>query len=196
MEADQSAIKVTRQTTRTEPNAQNTPLKPVLIMLSGLPGTGKSYICRKLAERLPYIVVESDALRKELFPRPSYSTRESASLFRAIHYQIKDILQKGLSVIFDATNLEERHRKIVYRIAGRAGARLILVEVEAPPLTVKKRLKDRLKQRESDNYSDATWEVYQRMKKSANKIRLSHFTVDTASDITPVIKEIVKEADR
>ena len=57
--------------------------KPSLIVVSGLPGTGKSYFSNKLAERLPLIILESDALRKALFPSPSYSPQESSRLFRA-----------------------------------------------------------------------------------------------------------------
>jgi predicted kinase len=196
MEADQAAAGAVLHTTRPGPSVLHTPVKPVIIMLSGLPGTGKTFLSHQLAERLGFLTVESDAIRKELFPRPSYSTRESASLFRAVHCLIKETVQNGLSLIFDATNLEERYRKIVYRIAGRTGARLILVEVEAPPQTVQNRLKDRLLERNSYNYSDATWEIYQRMKKSAEKIRLPHYTVDTTGDITPIIEKIVKEANR
>jgi len=44
--------------------------EPAFIAVSGLPGTGKSYFCRRLVERLPSIILESDALRKELFPQP------------------------------------------------------------------------------------------------------------------------------
>lgn len=45
-------------------------VKPAFIVVSGLPGTGKSYFCRKLAERLQFIILESDALRKALFSSP------------------------------------------------------------------------------------------------------------------------------
>ena len=47
--------------------------EPALIAVSGLPGTGKSYFCSKLAERLPFVILESDALRKVLCSPPSYS---------------------------------------------------------------------------------------------------------------------------
>jgi predicted kinase len=170
--------------------------KTVIIMLNGLPGTGKSYLAGKLSERLPFMIVESDAVRKELFPKPSYSARENANVFNAVHYLIEDLLQNNTSVIFDATNLEEKHRKTVYKIAERTGARLILVEVEAPPELVQKRLKARLLKRDSDDYSDATWAIYQKMKRTAEKISRPHYTVNTGGDITPIIEKIVKEAYR
>ena len=52
-------------------------VKPAFIVVSGLPGTGKSYFCNKLAERLPLMILESDVLRKVLFSPPSYSLAES-----------------------------------------------------------------------------------------------------------------------
>ena len=194
MEADQAAAGAILHIVQPGYKAEHIRVKTVIIMLSGLPGTGKSYLSRKLAERLGFSTLESDAVRKELFPRPSYSVRESTAVFRAIHNLIKERLQNSRSVIFDATNLEERHRKNVYRIAERTGARLILVEVEAPPQTVQKRLRARSLNRNNDNYSDATWETYQRMKKSADKIHIPHYTVNTEGDIGPIIEKIVKEA--
>ena len=122
--------------------------QPAIIVVSGLPGTGKSYFCRRLAERLPFLILESDALRKLLFPVPTYSASESAHLFRTIYYLIEELLRKGIPVILDATNLEERHRERIYNIAERLNARLIMVRVEAPPELVQKRLKARAAKRE------------------------------------------------
>ena len=170
--------------------------RPVIIVVSGLPGTGKSFFSRRLAELLPYVIVESDALRKKLFPKPSYSASESAYLFRAIHYLIEELLKKGVSIIFDATNLAERHRTVVYRIAERANARLILVRVHAPPELVHKRLKSRVKQADLKERSDADWAVYQKLKAAEERITRRHFTVNTSRDITPVIDKIVREANR
>jgi predicted kinase len=196
MEAAQSVAGADRRTARLKPGVQPSPGKPVIIMLSGLPGTGKSYLSRKLAERLPFMIVESDAVRKELFPRPSYSARESASVFGVVHYIIRDLLQNNISVIFDATNLEEKHRETIYRIAERTRTKVILVNLEAPPEIVKQRLESRTQKRDTIDYSDATWTVYQRMKKTVDKISRPDYTVNTAEDITPVIEEIIREANR
>jgi len=110
--------------------------EPTLIVVSGLPGTGKTYFCNQLAERLPFVILESDALRKTLFPSPSYSPKENAHLFRAIHRLIETLLKRGISLILDATNLSEAKREYLYNIAERLDVKLILVRVEAPPQVV------------------------------------------------------------
>ncbi len=168
--------------------------EPAFIAVSGLPGTGKSYFCNKLAERLPFVILESDALRKALFSPLSYSPRESSHLFQICHLLIERLLRRGISLILDATNLSERYHEHLYSIADRLDVRLLLVSVEAPPEVVHERLKSRLK--DSEDNSDADWGVYQRMQSAVQKITRNHFVVDTSRDVTPVIDKIVREVNR
>ena len=168
--------------------------EPTLIIISGLPGTGKSYLSKRLAERVPFLVLESDALRKTLFSLPSYSFRESTQLFRTIHRLLRELLNKGIPLILDATNLSERFREQLYSIADCLNVRLILVRVEAPPEVVYQRLEDRA--RDTESMSDADWAVYRRMRPLVDRIRRNHYVVDTSRDITPVLDKIVREVMR
>jgi len=171
-------------------------VEPAFIAVSGLPGTGKSYFCHRLAERLPLVILESDAMRRVLFPQPGYSPQESARLFRALHLLIERLLRRGISLVLDATNLSERFRERLYSIADRLGVRLILVRVEAPPEVVYQRLKVRQEAASPQNKSDAGWAVYQKMKQSVEAMRRHHYAVDTSRDITPVVDKVVREAGR
>jgi hypothetical protein len=58
---------------------------PFLVLVSGLPGSGKSHFSRELCRRYPLAHLNSDALRRALFPQPTHSTDESARLFAAVH---------------------------------------------------------------------------------------------------------------
>ena len=167
---------------------------PAFVAVSGLPGTGKSYFSGKLAERLPFVILESDALRKALFPLLTYSPQESSRLFQACHQLIEKLLKRGVPVILDATNLSERYREHLYSIAEHLDARLVLVRVEAPPEVVHERLKARTEN--SDGSSDADWEVYKKMKSRVQKINRNHYAVDTSRDITPALDKIVREIKR
>jgi predicted kinase len=169
---------------------------PGFVVVSGLPGTGKTFFCRKLAEKQPFCILESDSTRKTLFPSPDYSTTESARIFAACHSLIEWLLNNGVPVIFDATNLSEHHREHLYRISDKTRARLVLVRVEAPPALAYQRLQARKNGAAPEDKSDADWEVYRQMKPRAEKIRRNHFAVDTSRDITPVIDKILRELNR
>lgn len=169
-------------------------VKPCFVVVSGLPGTGKSHFCGKLEERLSFLILESDILRKTLFSTPGYSRQESSHLFQTIHVLIERLLKRGVPIILDATNLSERYREHLYSIAERVDAKLIMVQVEAPPQVVHERLKNRLE--DSEAKSDADWAVYQKMEPTVQKIRRNHYVADTSRDITPVLDKIVREASR
>ncbi|MSQ15430.1 MAG: ATP-binding protein [Dehalococcoidia bacterium] len=166
---------------------------PVLVMVAGLPGSGKSYFSRALAKRTGLVVVQSDAVRKILVPRPGYSPAESYLVFSRCHEALKHILDMGISVIFDATNLRNRNRKYLYNIASAVGARLIRVWVEAPPDVVFDRLRAREANRHPLDLSDATWEIYLNMAVGVQKISGEHYFVDTSKDIQPILAKIAKE---
>jgi predicted kinase len=165
---------------------------PVIVVVSGLPGTGKSYFCRKLTERLDMVILESDSLRKQLFSSPTYDKEESTQLFKACHGLVEELLRKGISVALDATNLEEHNRERLYHIAGQSGAKLIIVRMEAPPEIVRQRLERRVMRGDLSNHSDADWNVYSKMKSTVDKIGRNHFAVDSSKDIAPVIDKIVR----
>src|SRR4030042_5722213 len=166
-------------------------VQPPFIIVSGLPGTGKSYFCHRLAERVSLVILESDSLRKLLFPSPSYSTQESFRLFQACYHLIEDLLKRGIPLALDATNLEERHRERLYHIADQVGANLIIVRVDAPPEVVYQRLEKRARGINHEDNSEADWKVYQKMKSSAQRISRNHFRVDTSGDIASAIGKIV-----
>lgn len=193
---DSQLISDVRRLTESLGKLPESVVKPIFIAVSGLPGTGKTYFCSKLAERLRFVILESDALRKMLFPSPDYSPEESARLFRALHHLIEGLLKRGFPIILDATNLSERFRERLYNIADRLEIKLVLIRVEAPPQLVYERLKSRVEGANTQGNSDADWSVYQRMKPAVEKIRRNHYAVDTSRDITPVVDKIVREVRR
>jgi predicted kinase len=169
---------------------------PALVVLSGLPGSGKSHFCHRLASRYPMASLKSDALRKALFGQPTYSAEESRRLFAACHLVLSRLLARGIPTIFDATNLRELHRRQVYSIADKHNAKLILVHLQAPPAVVHERLQARVKGPHSHDLSDAGPEVYERMRHDVEPIGRPHINVDTSADIEPAIAAILQQMEQ
>lgn len=164
--------------------------RPALVVLSGLPGTGKSYLARQIVRRHPLAVVESDALRKALINRPSYSKAESARLFAACHEVIDRLLAAGVPVLLDATNLKEMHRRPLRDIAKRRRAKLVLIEVVAAEVVALERLESRFFGGDPRDSSDAGPEVYEKLRYDVEPIQERHITVDTSRDIRPALDAI------
>lgn len=169
---------------------------PAFVVVSGLPGTGKSYFCRRLAERVPLVILESDLLRKTLFARPTYAGEESSRLFQACYRLVEELLESGQTTALDATNLEEQHRERLYHIADQKGAKLIVVRVDAPPEVVKERLEGRTRGVDPEDRSEADWTVYHKMRPTLDRIRRNHFAVDTSKDIGPALDKVVRGMNR
>lgn len=155
--------------------------RPILVVLCGLPGVGKSTFARQLAACAPVAVVGSDEVRKTLFPQPQYSGGEHARVFGAVHTVLAELLRRRISAVFDATNLYERDRRKAYRIARSiGGCGLVIVEVVAPPEVVRQRLERRAAAPDPRDRSDATWEIYLQMAAKMQPVRQAHITVGTS----------------
>ncbi|MCL4535176.1 MAG: ATP-binding protein [Bacteroidetes bacterium] len=168
------------------------PARPALVMLAGLPGAGKTHLARRLVERLPFVVVETDWVRKTLYPHPTYSSGESFIVHEVAYRLIAALLAEGQRVIFDATNLKESNRRRVYGIAEKVGANLVLVHVVAAPDVVRERMEHRQKSPAPEELSDAGWEVYVRFAAEEDPFRRPHVEVDTARPLDGAVDEIVR----
>lgn len=117
-------------------------------------------------------------------------------LSSAYHVPIEDLLRKRIPVIFDATNLSERHREYFYRASKRVKTKLILAWVEAPIEIVRQGLIAREKSAMPQNNTEADWEVYNKITPQGEKISRNHLVVDSSQDITTVIDKTVRATKR
>ena len=81
-----------------------------LIMLIGLPGSGKSTYAEKLKKENPdYEICSSDELRKELYGDID-DQEHNSELFEVLHNRIREYLKNGVTVVYDATNIIKKKR--------------------------------------------------------------------------------------
>ena len=130
-----------------------------LVLLSGLPASGKTTFAEALAPRIRARVLESDRVRRELFPRERRYTRaEHARVFAAVRERAAAALAGGRPAIVDATNLRARDRRGFVELARRHGARLVAVRLTAPDAVLRQRLSA-----PRAGVSEASVAVYERM---------------------------------
>lgn len=154
----------------------------VLVLLSGLPGTGKTTFAASLASRLDARVLESDHVRRELFPRRRYTRKESRMVFATVRERAEAQLEQGRDVIIDATNLRERERLGFWRLAERWGATVAAVRLTAPDDILRERLS-----REREGASEADVGVYERMRGQEEPFARPCVQVDSRYSVEPSV---------
>lgn len=105
---------------------------PALILLSGLPGAGKTTFALALARVLDFEHLESDAVRARLFRVPRHSPWESARVFAEVERLAASALAAGRTALIDATNLTPRDRRRFYQLATHSGRPLLAIRLTAP----------------------------------------------------------------
>lgn len=82
---------------------------PQMIMLCGLPASGKSTYARTF-QKMGYNIHSSDEIRKELLGDINAQDNNSY-VFKVLHKRIKKDLSNNISCVYDATNLNMKKRK-------------------------------------------------------------------------------------
>lgn len=101
----------------------------IFYMMVGIAGSGKSYVAENIAKETGAVIISSDALRLELFGNENEQSRNN-ELFNEAYKRVRDLLKKGKSVIFDATNLLKKER--IHLLGSLKGCRKVCVCVMTP----------------------------------------------------------------
>ena len=146
----------------------------MIIIICGLPGVGKTTLAKNLAPRINASILSSDKIRKELFPIPTYSTTELKMVYDVMIVTAKYLNDIGKNCILDATFNREDSRIEVKKRLGLDDKQFHIIECSCPEEIAITRLESR-----KDDYSDATIQVYQKMKGMREPVKTDHITIDT-----------------
>ena len=131
----------------------------MLVVLSGLPGVGKTTIARELATAMDAVYVRIDSIEQALRNAGWKVKREGYSVAHAVS---EDNLQLGRHVVADCVNPWPLTRSEWLAVANRAGVRAVNVEVVCSDIDEHRR---RVESRSPDitGHSLPTWsEVVER----------------------------------
>ncbi len=170
---------------------------PLVILLSGLPGTGKSTLARKLARKYRLEHISTDSVRKRIFRdirqdsfgRGSYSSKQRNVVYDTINYVLYTLLKNGVGCVLDGTFYKDHMRSKVKRICERFNAKYQLIIVTCPESLIIKRFEEREK-RKRRTLSDADSKVYEKLKELFEPTSLPHIEVDMVTDHNKIIERI------
>ena len=147
----------------------------MVVIVFGLPGSGKSYFASRLAEALNADYINSDKLQKKMFPERNYSTEEKNSVYAEMLALMKKAVSKGKNVVLDATfHLQERSKPFIQEMKDKGGIRFI--EVVADEKVVRERLQ------QPRRFSEADFNVYKILKSQQESMKAPHLVIHSTND--------------
>jgi len=129
--------------------------QPLLAIMHGLSGSGKTWVSARLMAALPAIRVRSDVERKRLHGllettsshspvgRGIYTEQAGREVYRHLFDVARTALAAGHTVIIDAAFIESAERAGARKIAAELGLPFVIVDVAAPDVVLRQRLRRR-----------------------------------------------------
>jgi hypothetical protein len=171
--------------------------RPLVLIVGGLSGTGKSTLAAALAEALGAELLRTDVIRKELMPganvadlyRPETRQRVYDEMFaRALVWR-----QGGVSVVLDGTFSSEASIRSAAQIASRPRSLLLAIECVCPAEVARERIRRR--QAAGRDESDARPELHEQQLQSWQPwpAEVPQVKIDTQADLSQQLGLVFRE---
>lgn len=144
-----------------------------LVLVAGLPASGKTWLAGALAESLQAAHISSDAVRAEMDLRGAYDTVSKQKVYDAMLERGEAELKSGRNVIVDSTFYKKSLRQPWLELSIKCGVPCRIIKVYVPEDIAFQRLQ---KKRED---SEATREVYLKLREAWEDIDENYLSLDS-----------------
>jgi predicted kinase len=147
----------------------------MVVVVFGLPGSGKSTVARRLAARLRAEWISSDAIRVERGLRGDYRKESIAAVYREMMTRAERVLGAGGSVVLDGSFSNQSFRGQARALAESAGVPLALIRLVADEETTLARVSRKRK------LTEAGPAAYRLLRRNFAPVEEQHLTLDSST---------------
>ncbi len=156
----------------------------MVVIVFGLPGSGKSYFASRLAKKIKADYVNSDRIRKEMFKKRTYSEEEKEAVYHKMLELMKEAVDQNRNVILDATfHAKETRQPFMKEMETKGG--IYFIEITAAENITRERLKRKRR------YSEADFKVYKIISSQNEPLKKPHLVLKSTNSN---IKEMLGKA--
>ncbi len=145
----------------------------MIVIVLGLPGSGKSYFAERLAKQLDAEYLNSDRLRRELLSKRTYSDQEKAKVYAVMLEKMEEALQQKKSLVLDATFHKNESRE---PFLEKGKGKIFVIEVQADEAIIKERIQ------KNRPFSEADFEVYEFIKQEWKPLEVPHLVLESTNE--------------
>jgi predicted kinase len=127
--------------------------RPILFLLYGMPGSGKTAFARQITADLQVVHVSPEKIRHELFQNPSYDEQEQIAVEHLVRYMTREFLSYGMSVILDINLPTAKSRRAYQEMANEFKVAYQLLWFQIDTESAKSRAVKRDRRKTDDKFS-------------------------------------------
>lgn len=123
---------------------------PTLIIVSGLPGTGKTTLSKKISDKFNLPLVGMDAIKETMWDNMGhefdfeFSDKIGKTAFELAFYCINSSLSKGVSMVVEAHFSPERNNDRINKLKEAYNVNILQIYCDCETETLRKRFKERM----------------------------------------------------
>lgn len=161
----------------------------MLILICGLPGSGKTKISKEISKNIKGSILRTDKIRKKLFSKPTYAPSEKDLVYQVMFLIADELLKNNINVVLDAVFPKRDLREKARALARKNKTPFYLIEVRCQEEILLLRIDKRSKRK---GLSDADRNVYFETKKEFQPIKKKHIIIDNSYGPQKTQQEIKK----
>jgi predicted kinase len=141
------------------------------VLVCGLPGTGKTFFGRLLAQKIKALHLSSDSIRNDLMPIHLYDDLSKMEVYQTMLVRMEEAIKVKTNTVLDATFYKADIRHLFKEKAAAMHSKLCFIEIRASDAVIK----ERINRKRQD--SDADFKVYLQIKEAFEPLQEAHLTL-------------------
>jgi predicted kinase len=148
----------------------------MIIVVLGLPGSGKSYFAQALAMDINAHYLNSDLIRNEKGARGKYSTEDKMLVYQTMAEKARQIVLTGNDVVVDGTFYLAATVDLFRTLSSTLATAIVFISIVAHEQLIRERLSQVRKD------SEANYDVYLKIKEVVEPLEVAHLTLQSSKN--------------
>lgn len=169
--------------------------KPHLLVMVGIPGSGKSFFAKHFSDTFKAPWVHLDGIRAELFNEPTYSKDENIIINRVSDYMLDEMFKTQKTIVLEGGVDLRTQRTAIEKRARGAGYETLYVWVQTDSATAKVRATKKTRQQPTAKLTADQFDTFSKrftpLSSNENQIVISGKHT-FASQLKIVLKKLVE----